>query len=99
MGKFFEGLKLGLEEAIEHKHLQEAMDKAVQDISENHRKILDDWCQAYMAQRYEEGKSIKPGSFTLCEQVPTYNMGKDCMVKRYWFEDGIPDYSKEEAQS
>jgi hypothetical protein len=78
-------------------NLQEEFEKAIQDILSNHRKIIDDWCKAYMAQRFEEGKSIKPGSFTLCEQVETYHKGKDCMVKRYWFENGIPEFDKDKS--
>jgi len=45
-----------------------------------------------MAQLYEEGVQIKPGCFTLNEQVPTYHKGKDCMVNKYWFESGIPKF-------
>ncbi len=64
----------------------EILEKVTQEIAANHRKIIDDWCKAYMAQMYEEGKDIKPGSFILNEQVPTYHKGQDCMVRRYWFE-------------
>jgi len=60
--------------------------KAVQEIAENHRKIIDDWCKAYMAQLYQENGDIKPGDFILVEQVPTFDKSRDCMVKRYWFE-------------
>ena len=73
----------------------ELLQKVVKDIRENHLKIIDDWCKAYMAQRFKEGKNIEPGSFTLIEQVPTYHKGKDCMVRRYWFEDGIPDFKED----
>lgn len=34
-------------------------------MSENHHKIIDDWCKAYLAQLYEEGVDIKPGCFSL----------------------------------
>ncbi len=71
------------------------LEKVVQEISNNHHKIIDDWCKAYLAQLYEEGHDIKPGSFTLNEQVPTYHIGKDCMVKKYWFEPGIPEFEKD----
>jgi len=74
-------------------NFEDAIEKAVNEIKSNHDKIINDWCKAYMAQRYKEGKSIEPGSFTLCEQVPTFHIGKDCMVKRYWFEDGTPEFS------
>ncbi len=73
----------------------ELIQKAVADIAANHRKIIDDWCKAYLAQLCEEGHDIKPGCFTLNEQVPTYHKYQDCMVKRYWFEPGIPDYETE----
>ncbi|MES2875411.1 MAG: hypothetical protein V4708_16930 [Bacteroidota bacterium] len=62
------------------------LQKAVEEISKNHRKIIDDWCKAYLAQLYEENGNIKPGDFVLCEQIPTFHLGKDCMVKKYWFE-------------
>lgn len=71
------------------------LEKVVQDIAENHRKIIDDWCKAYLAELYEKDIEIKPGCFTLCEQVATYHKGKDCMVKKYWFEFGIPEFQKE----
>jgi hypothetical protein len=64
----------------------ELLDKIVEEISSNHRKIIDDWCKAYLAQLYEEGIDIKPGCFILNEQVPTFNTGKNCMVRKYWFE-------------
>jgi hypothetical protein len=66
--------------------MDEMLNKAVQEISQNHHKIIDDWCKAYLAQLYQEKGSIKPGDFILCEQVPTYHKGQDCMIKRYWFE-------------
>lgn len=71
------------------------LNKVIQNISENHRKIIDDWCKAYLAELYEEGKDIKPGCFTLCEQVPTFHEEKKCMVIKYWFELGRPDFQKE----
>lgn len=73
-------------------NFEDKIQKAVNEISSNHLKIIDDWCKAYMAQRYKEGKSIEPGSFTLCEQVPTFHVGENCMVKKYWLEDGKPRY-------
>ena len=66
--------------------MDELLQKAVEEIAKNHRKIIDDWCKAYLAQLYEENGSIKPGDFILVEQVPTFHPGKDCMVKKYWFE-------------
>jgi hypothetical protein len=74
--------------------LQKKMQEAIQNISMNHRKIIDDFCKAYMAQRYEEGKSIKPGSFVLNEQdLP---IEEKRFGKRYWFTEGIPDYSEQD---
>lgn len=73
----------------------EILNKVVQDIADNHNKIINDWCKAYMAQLYEEGVQIKPGNFTLNEQVPTFHKGKDCLVKKYWFEPGIPQFDDE----
>ncbi len=73
---------------------QSDLEKVFEEIRYNHRKIIDDWCKAYMAELYEAGVRLKPGCFTLNEQVPTYHKGKDCMVKRYWFEPGIPNFEK-----
>lgn len=65
--------------------MNELFEKAIRDISDNHRKIIDDWCKAYMAQLYEEGIKLEPGCFILCEQDGFYeHNGK--MVKKYWFE-------------
>lgn len=44
---------------------QNTIEKVVSDMSENHHKIIDDWCKAYLAQLYEEGVDIKPGCFSL----------------------------------
>lgn len=66
------------------------IEKVVKEISENHHKIIDDWCKAYMAQLYQEGYEVKPGCFTLYEQEPTMQDG--IFAKRYWFKYGTPDY-------
>ncbi len=73
----------------------EHLQKAVEEISNNHRKIIDDWCKAYLAQLYEEGHNLNPGSFTLCEQQDfVFENGK--LGKRYWFERGVPHYHPRE---
>ena len=62
----------------------ELLAKAVNEIAANHRKIIDDWCKAYLAQLYEENGSIKPGDFILVESRPAwYSNG---MAIKYWFE-------------
>lgn len=66
--------------------MNEEIQQACCEIAANHRKIIDDWCKAYLAQLYEENGTIKPGDFILCEQVPTYHKESDMMVKKYWFE-------------
>ena len=63
--------------------MDKLLEEAIQEISKNHRKIIDDWCKAYLAQLYEEGVDIKPGCFTLYEQVPMIHDGVYC--KKYWF--------------
>lgn len=68
------------------------MKEAIENISYNHRKIIDDWCKAYLAQLYEERVEIKPGSFTLNEQHLD-NVGGSVLGKKYWFEKGKPYYS------
>lgn len=61
----------------------EILNKVIAEISANHRKIIDDWCKAYLAQLYEEGHELKPGCFTLFEQELTLENGK--LGKKYWF--------------
>lgn len=71
--------------------MDDILDKIVQEISQNHNKIIEDWCKAYLAELYEAGVEIKPGCFTLNEQVPIYHDKLGLMVKRYWFERGVPN--------
>jgi hypothetical protein len=71
---------------------EDIIQKVSQEIAKNHRKIIDDWCKAYLAQLYEEGHDLEPGSFTLNEQDWEWNSGKS--GKRYWFEFGVPVYEK-----
>jgi len=75
------------------------IEKAIQEIEKNHHKIIDDWCKAYLSQLYEEGIDIKPGCFTLCEQVPTFHKGKDCLVRKYWFEPGTPNFDLDKDEN
>jgi len=72
----------------------DSFEKAIAEIAFNHRKIIDDWCKAYLAQLYEEGHDIKPGDFTLNEQRDmVLENGK--LGKRYWFSFGVPDLKGE----
>lgn len=59
------------------------IDDVVKDMIQNHEKIIDDWCKAYMAQLYQEGYKIKPGMFILNEQETLLKNGFH--GKRYWF--------------
>lgn len=68
----------------------EAIEKAVHEIRSNHNKIIDDWCKAYMAQRYKEGKSIDIGAFTLCQENLSWAQNE--VGFKYWFEDGVPNF-------
>lgn len=70
--------------------MDKVFEEVVNNIATNHRKIIDDWCKSYLAQLHEEGVDIKPGCFTLCEQVPT--MHNNNFVKKYWFEPGVPEF-------
>lgn len=63
--------------------MNEKIEYAIREIAHNHRKIIDDWCKAYLAQLYEEGKDIKPGSFILFEQES--KLGEP-YSRKYWFE-------------
>lgn len=74
-------------------NFEDALQKAVHDITTNHNKIIDDWCKAYMAQRYIEGKSIDVGSFTLCQQNLSWAQNE--VGFKYWFEDGKPEFKDE----
>ena len=64
--------------------MQNTLEKVCKQISENHHKIIDDWCKAYLAELYEEGHTIKPGNFALCEQEATLN-SDGFLGKKYWF--------------
>jgi hypothetical protein len=66
--------------------MDDKIQEAIDNIIQNHHKIIDDWCKAYMAQIYKEKGSIKPGDFILCEQVRSFNKMNNCLVKKYWFE-------------
>lgn len=39
--------------------------KILREISNENKKILDDWCKAYLAKQYQLGENIHPGNFTL----------------------------------
>lgn len=64
------------------KTLEESFQDAVKNICTNHHKIIDDWCQAYLAQLHGLGIEIRPGCFTL-NQMP-FNEGPNVGYK-YWF--------------
>ncbi len=66
--------------------------EAIQEISKRHREIIEDWCKAYLAELYEAGVDLKPGCFTLNEQMLD-NVGASAFGKKYWFEKGTPNYS------
>ena len=62
----------------------ETLVKVVQDISEKHQKIIDDWCKSYLAQRYQEtGIVPKPGDFILNQQ--SYALNEMKAGYKYWF--------------
>jgi hypothetical protein len=69
--------------------MDELLQKAIQEIASNHRKIIDDWCKAYLAQLYEEGVDIKPGCFILYEEDLSYKeiheRGLNSISKKYYF--------------
>jgi len=37
---------------------EKKINDVVKEILEKHHQIIDDWCKAYMAQRYKDGRSI-----------------------------------------
>lgn len=58
--------------------------RVTEDISKNHSKIMNDWCRAYMSQKYKEtGIVPKPGDFILNQQ--SYSMRYGISGFRYWF--------------
>ena len=74
--------------------MDDKLEKAMKEIQQNHYKIIDDWCKAYMAQRCKEGKSINPGDFTLVQQNLSLASGE--IGYKYWFEDVKPQFDKQE---
>lgn len=61
------------------------IDQYIKNISDNHRKIIDNWCQAYLAELYQCGVDINPGCFTLVEQQDL-ELDNGKLGKKYWFE-------------
>lgn len=49
--------------------MRDIIEEVTQKIATQHRKIIDDWCAAYLAKEYELGNDIHPGSFVI-EQSP-----------------------------
>jgi hypothetical protein len=66
------------------KEQDKILNEIVKNISENHHKIIDDWCKAYLAQQYQEGKEIKPNCFTLFHKQQDSLKGD--IIHKYWFE-------------
>lgn len=62
-------------------YMKEKLDEIVNKIINNRDKIIDDWCQAYLAEISAEGVEIKPGCFSLYEQDVN---DKDFFGKKYW---------------
>jgi len=71
---------------------QEIIHKAVNDISTNHAKIIDDWCKAYLSKSYQERGEISPGSFIL-NHKPSYSLSGE-ITNRYWFEEKKPEFTE-----
>lgn len=58
--------------------------KKIREISENHNKILDDWCKAYLAHLVKEGVELKPNCVNLFHKKPSGIEGD--IIHEYWFE-------------
>lgn len=76
--------KTVLKDEVSKKKQEEFFEKAVREISQNHHKIIDDWCKAYLAHLYKEGVDIKPNCFTLFHKQPSGLTGD--LKHEYWFE-------------
>lgn len=57
---------------------------AIMEVQRNHKKIINDWCKAYMAELYGKTGQLNPGDFCLVETELVEHKGK--LVKKYWFE-------------
>lgn len=57
--------------------------KVIKDISNQHRKIIDEWCKAFLAKEYEIGNSIHPGCFTIEQREinESGHFGYEYMIK------------------
>jgi|AntAceMinimDraft_17_1070374.scaffolds.fasta_scaffold305482_1 protein associated with RNAse G/E len=62
-----------------------AIEKAVRKISNDHKKILDDFCMAYLACTYEKTGRIPLSEITLYEK--DFQDGNE-IGKKYWIELG-----------
>lgn len=49
----------------ENEKYQFTLHKCLDQISNEHRRILDEWCKAFLAKEYQIGNDIHPGCFTL----------------------------------
>lgn len=57
---------------------------AIAEIRHNHKKIINDWCKAYMAELYGKTGQLNPGDWSLVETELVQHEGH--LVKKYWFE-------------
>lgn len=58
--------------------------KIVSDVTQNHAKIIDDWCKAYLAHLVEKNIPITPDCLTLFQKQPNASTGE--LIYEYWFE-------------
>lgn len=68
-------------EQYEKRKSEDLIQECVQKIQQEHHKIIDDWCKAYMAELYEADESIRPGDFILNQQ----QMNGKYVGFKYWF--------------
>ncbi|MEN8236127.1 MAG: hypothetical protein ABFQ95_01040 [Pseudomonadota bacterium] len=56
------------EHEIKPNHDSQVIGAVIDRLIINHDKIINDWCEAYLAKEYQDGKDIHPGMFTIIQQ-------------------------------
>lgn len=71
-----------IEDEDEDEKYQFILHKCIETISNDHRRILDEWCKEFLAKEYEIGNGIHPGCFTIEQRQVNENgnFGCDYMI-------------------
>lgn len=68
------------------KKQEESFSKMVTDIRNNHNKIIDEFCKAYLSEMVKDGKEISINGLTLFHKQCS-PLEKGSALNEYWFEE------------